>query len=64
MSIYRVTYQSMTAFYGPDFIEADSPDEARAKCTAFSRSEWPLLNVREVSASEMRRALRDQEAQP
>ena len=57
--IYRVTYSSMTAFYGPDFIEADSAEEARSKFGqgAFSQSERQLIRAIPVSASEMRAAL-------
>lgn len=32
MSVYRVTYQSMTAFYGPDYIEAEDEDGGQAHC--------------------------------
>ena len=61
MAIYRVRYSSMTASYGPSFIEAESEYEARRKFagTAFSESEMGCIVARPVSASEMRRALRE-----
>ena len=59
--IYRVTYQSMTAFYGPSFIEADSEYEARRKFagTAFSQGEMVLIKASPVSSNEIARALRE-----
>jgi hypothetical protein len=59
--MYRVTYQSMTAFYGPSFVEADSEYEARRKFagSAFSQGEMSLIRAREVSPSEIRRALQE-----
>jgi len=59
--IYRVTYQSMTAFYGPSFIEADSEYEARRKFagTAFSQGEMGLIKASPVSSNEIARALRE-----
>lgn len=61
--IYRVTYQSMTAFYGPSFVEADSEYEARRKFagSAFSAGEMALIKARPVSSVEMQRALRERE---
>ena len=61
MPMYRVTYQSMTAFYGPSFVEADSEYEARRKFagSAFSQGEMSLIRAREVSPSEIRRALQE-----
>lgn len=57
--LYRVTYKSMSAFYGPNYIEADS--EAQAKKifagSAFSPNEYGLINVRESSVQEMRREM-------
>lgn len=57
--IYRVTYQSMTAFYGPSFIEAEDEYEAKRKFAkgAFSQGEMTLIKARPVSSDEMRRAL-------
>lgn len=57
--IYRVTYQSMTAFYGPSFIEAEDEYEAKRKFAkgAFSQGEMSLIKARPVSSGEMRRAL-------
>lgn len=58
--LYRVTYQSMTANYGPSFIEADSEYEARRRFagTAFSKEEMGCIKAREVSPAEVARALR------
>lgn len=63
MSIYRVSYQSITATYGPSFVEANSEDEARQKFAgnAFSSREMPLIHAREVSVREIAQALRDKE---
>ncbi|HZU23314.1 MAG TPA: hypothetical protein VE998_10825 [Terriglobales bacterium] len=49
----------MTARYGPSFIEADSEYEAKRKFagSAFSAGEMSLIEAREVSAKEWRRAL-------
>jgi hypothetical protein len=57
--IFRVTYQSMTAFYGPSFIEAEDEYQAKRKFArgAFSQGEMALIKARPVSADEMRRAL-------
>ena len=62
--IYRVTYQSMTAFYGPNFIEAETEYDARKKFagTAFSQGEMSLIKAKPVSASEMRRALQNMDS--
>ena len=56
---YRVIYQSMTAFYGPSFIDAESEYEARRRFagTAFSQSEMSLIKATPVSASDIQRAL-------
>lgn len=61
--IYRVTYSSMTAHYGPSFIEAASEYEARRKFagTAFSKGEMSLIKATAVSATEIKRALREQD---
>jgi hypothetical protein len=59
--IYRVTYQSMTAFYGPSFIEAEDEYEAKRRFarSAFSQGEMSLIKATPVSASEIASALRD-----
>lgn len=62
MSIYRVTYQSMTAFYGPTFIEAESADEARTKFNAkgaFSRSEAGLIRAVRITLADYERAIEE-----
>lgn len=62
--IYKVWYQSMTADYGPAFIEAGSEEEARARFGggAFSRGERGLIRAEPVSPADLRRALeQDQE---
>jgi hypothetical protein len=61
--IYRVTYRSMTAFYGPSFIEADSEYEARRKFAngAFSQGEMALIHATRVSSDEIRNALSNQD---
>ena len=61
--LYRVTYRSMTAFYGPAYIEADSEYEARRKFAvpAFSQREMPLIKAAPVSESEIKQALQAQE---
>lgn len=61
MPMYSVSYGSMTAHYGPSYIEADSEDEARAKFrgTAFSRGEMALISARQVSSQEIASALRE-----
>ena len=60
MAMYRVTYRSMTASYGPNFIEAE--DEFHAKRifagTAFSRSEFDCIHAEEISTADIQRALR------
>jgi hypothetical protein len=60
--LYRVSYGSMTAHYGPSFIEAESEYEARRKFagTAFSRDEMGCITARPVSSDEVRRALQRQ----
>lgn len=59
MAIYKVTYRSMTASYGPRYIEADDEYEAKQKFagTAFSRNEIGLMHARELSSSEIKSAL-------
>ena len=54
----------MTAFYGPNFIEAETEYDARKKFagTAFSQGEMSLIKAKPVSASEMRRALQNMDS--
>lgn len=61
MPMYNVSYSSMSAHYGPSFIEAESADEARRKFrgTAFSQNEMYCISAREVSAREIAQALRE-----
>lgn len=64
MRIFAVSYHSMTASYGPSYIQASSPEEARrlfAVRGGFSRSEQGLIKVREVSGREVLAALREVE---
>ena len=58
--IYRVTYQSMTARYGPNYIEANSEYEAKKKFAgnAFTAGEFSLITARQVSLNEMRSEMR------
>lgn len=60
MAIYRVGYSSMTATYGPDFVQADSEIQAKLRYSrgAFSVDEMALISAREVSLEEMQRELR------
>jgi hypothetical protein len=64
MAIYRVFYQSMTATYGPSFVEADDEEQAKRRFgDCFSAGERAFcMTAREVSPDEVRRALRRQEA--
>lgn len=60
--IYRVKYSSMTASYGPSFIEAESAYEAKRKfCNhgTFSQGEMSLMTATPVSSDDIRRALRE-----
>jgi hypothetical protein len=59
MPMFRVTYASMTAHYGPSFIEAADEQEAKRKFagTAFTKGELGCITAREVSTKEMQRAL-------
>ena len=61
--IYRVTYQSMTAFYGPSYIEAEDAYDAKRKFAkgAFSKGEMSLISAQPVSASEVAAALRSRD---
>lgn len=60
MPIFRVTYRSMSAFYGPSFIEAKDEYEARRKfaARAFRPEEMSLIHATPVSADDCARALR------
>ena len=57
--IYRVRYSSITASYGPSFIEADSTQDAKRKFAngAFSNGEMTLIIATPVSSDEIRAAL-------
>ena len=57
--IYRVTYSSMSASYGPTYVEAENEYEAKRKFggTAFRREEYALMTARPVSSREIERAL-------
>ena len=59
MTIYRVRYSSMTASYGPAFIEAATEQEAKRKFAngAFSNGEMTLITATPVSSEELRAAL-------
>lgn len=63
MAIYKVRYSSMTASYGPSYIEADSPEEAKRKFGkpgTFSEGERAFcMTAREVTLQEMKRALQN-----
>lgn len=62
MAIFRVTYLSKTARYGPSYIEAEDEMQAKRKFagTAFTAGEMRLIEAREVTAKEMCRALAQQ----
>jgi hypothetical protein len=53
MKKYKITYQSMTAFYELGYVYANTKDEAeriaRAKATAFSQAEKCLIKASEVN---------------
>ena len=61
--IYRVTYQSMTAFYGPKFIEAEDEHQAKRMFAngAFSKGEMSLITARPSSLQEAMRAAKESE---
>lgn len=63
MAFFRVSYSSMTASYGPAYIEADDEQEAKRKFAkgTFSRGEMTLITARPVSSEEVRRALQDRD---
>lgn len=60
--IYRVRYSSMTASYGPSFIEADSPQEAKHKFAngAFSQGEMALITATPATIREVQDAAREE----
>jgi len=63
--IFKVSYASMTARYGPSFIEADSPEDAKRKFGrgAFTPGEQAIcMTAREVSAKEVCAALDEEES--
>jgi len=63
MAIYKVTYGSMTATYGPSYIEADSPEQAKRKFgNCFTGGERAFcMTAREVSEREIRQALHNKD---
>ena len=64
MPLYKVTYKSTTAYYGPSYIQAGSEFEARRKFagTAFSQGEMALITATPVTDEEAARALRERQA--
>jgi hypothetical protein len=63
MAIYRVTYGSMTARYGPVFIDAADEYEAKRKFAkgAFSENEMGCITARECSLDDLRHAMAERE---
>lgn len=61
MPIYKVTYRSLTATYGPSFISAKDEDEARRKFarSAFTAREMSLIVAVKVSDDEITKKLSD-----
>ncbi len=61
--IYRVRYSSMTASYGPSYIEADDAYEAKRKFArgAFSQGDMSLITATPVSSRELAEAMRDRD---
>lgn len=59
MAIYKVFYGSMTATYGPSFIEAGSPEEAKRKFgSCFTDDERAVcMTAIKVSSVDIRQAL-------
>lgn len=57
--MYKVSYCSMTASYGPSYIEANSEHEAKLKFgSCFSAGERAVcMSARPISESEIKRAL-------
>lgn len=54
----------MTATYGPSYIEADSPEEAKLKFggSAFTAGERAIcMTAKEVSAIEIKQALNEKQ---
>lgn len=62
VAIYAVSYHSMTASYGPNYIEANSPEEAKRKFGqgVFTRAELGLVAARQVSDREILEKLREE----
>jgi hypothetical protein len=60
--IFKVYYQSMSAFYGPTYVEAESAIEAKNKFagTAFRREEFSLIHAIPISFQQMKRELAEQ----
>jgi hypothetical protein len=60
MPIYKVSYHSMTASYGPGYVQADSELEAKIKWAggAFSQSEMGLISAVVVNDREIIEALK------
>lgn len=58
--MFRVRYSSMTASYGPRFIEAESEQQAKRIFArgAFSEREMSLIKATPVGADEVAAALR------
>lgn len=61
MTVYRVRYSSITASYGPSYIEAENAQEAKRKFAkgAFSQGEMTLITATPVSLREVMDALED-----
>ena len=55
MSIFKVSYSSMTAHYGPRFIEAQNEHQAKRIFAngAFSEGEIRMMVVRKASLKEI-----------
>ena len=58
MPFFKVTYQSMTAFYS-SIIEASDEYQARIlfKGSAFSENEMSLIRAKQLSLQELKREL-------
>ena len=48
---YKVTFESLTAFYGPRIIEAENELEAKRifAGSAFRKEEYSMIKVRKVN---------------